>query len=255
MLTRRSLVFGGSLAWAGVACGCCAAAQELSPASQGCYLAPGDVEVIQKKASPVQAFERGDEKTIISSGNKDFDFALAQTLAKLAKAFDVLPGFAFFDGDKSNNAYATTVRTLNRTDGSVFFGVRYLKSKMALPESPEVAVATICAHEFGHILQFKHGLASIVDAGQPNGKRSELQADYFAGFFTGLRKLERSSYPAAVAAMSRWLVGDDDVNSPDHHGTASERSAALVRGFQAAYTEKKSLSEAMEESTRYVMSL
>jgi hypothetical protein len=40
-----------------------------------------------------------------------------------------------------------------------------------------------------------------------------------------------------------------------HHGTPDERGAAIVRGFEASYNEGKSLGEAIEESTRYVLSL
>ena len=91
---------------------------------------------------------------------RPLDFALAQTLAKIAKAFDVLPSFAYYDDTGSPNAYATRRVPLDRADGSVFFGLKFLRKMMNLPEAPEVAVATVSAHEFGHILQFKHSLFS-----------------------------------------------------------------------------------------------
>ena len=91
--------------------------------------------------------------------------------------------------------------------------------------------------------------------GQSTVKRSELQADYFAGFYAGLRKKERPSYPAAVVAVTQGYYGDTHFNSPTHHGTEEERGNAVVRGFNAAFREGKTLAQAIEESTNYVMTL
>jgi hypothetical protein len=140
----------------------------------------------------------GDEPIISSSGDKDFDRALAQTLSMLASELEVHPGFAFYDDLGDKNAYATSDVRLNGADGTVLFGLSFLGDMLSLPEAPDAAVAAICAHEFGHILQFKHGLFNIVNSGMPNVKRSELQADCFAGYFAGRRKLARPSFPAAV---------------------------------------------------------
>jgi hypothetical protein len=255
MFTRRSLLKAGSAGLLAAHCSVCAADQP-SRRTVGCLLAPEDADTIKSKASPVWEYSISDaEAPILKSGNAMFDLALAQTLAKIAKAFDVLPSFAFYDDSGSPNAFATTRVTLDRNDGSVFFGLGLLKRMMSLPEAPEVAVATVSAHEFGHILQYKHNLIDRVTAGQPTVKRCELQADYFAGYFSGLRKLQQPSYPAAVAAVAQFSVGDTQFASPSHHGTPQERGAATARGFEASYREKKSLSDAIEESCNYVMTL
>src|SRR5262249_35993307 len=47
------------------------------------------------------------------------------------------------------------------------------------------------------------GCSKRVNAGQSTVKRSELQADYFAGYFAGHRKRERPTYPAAVVALAQ----------------------------------------------------
>jgi predicted metalloprotease len=119
-------------------------------------------------------------------------------------------------------------------------------------ESPEVAVAAVCAHEFGHIVQYRHDLIDKVQAGQPTVKRTELQADYFAGYFAGRRKLERSTFPTSVVALTIHRLGDTEFSNPGHHGTPQERGWAVTQGFEAA-SGGKSLSEAIEESTRYVL--
>ncbi len=48
----------------------------------------------------------------------------------------------------------------------------------------------------------------------------------------GLRKKERPSYPAAVAAVTQGDFGDSHFRSRTHHGTEEERANAVVRGFQ-----------------------
>jgi predicted metalloprotease len=42
-------------------------------------------------------------------------------------------------------------------------------------DHPDVAVTAICAHEYGHILQFKRGLIPRLQAGQTTVKRAERQ--------------------------------------------------------------------------------
>jgi hypothetical protein len=55
--------------------------------------------------------------------------------------------------------------------------------------------------------------------------------------------------------MTQFDFGDTSFSSKNHHGTAQERGAAVVRGFEAAYRESKSLSDAIQESTNYVLRL
>ena len=189
------------------------------------------------------------------SGDKNFDIALAHTLAKASRILEVLPGFAYYDDYDGLNAYATSEVRLQRVDGTVLFGQGLLRKLMNQRENPSVGVAAVCAHEFGHILQFKRGLSDIVLSGQRTVKRLELQADFFAGYFAGRRKLERASFPAAVVAVTQAGVGDEDVDHPQHHGTPQERGAAVVAGFKAAFESKLSLAEAITSSTAYVSSL
>jgi predicted metalloprotease len=98
-------------------------------------------------------------------------------------------------------------------------------------------------------------LIDIVNASQTTVKRSELQADYFAGYFAGLRKLKKPSYPAAVVAGAQYNMGDTNFNSETHHGTPKERGAAVVRGFEASFYQNKTLNDAIQESTAYVLGL
>lgn len=189
------------------------------------------------------------------SGDKYFDLALAQSLAKIATLLDVLPAFAYYDDYDGKNAYATPVKRLERVDGTVLMGTGLLQELKSKAEHPEVAIVGVCAHEFGHILQYRHKLLSRLDEGQQTVKRGELQADYFAGYFAGLRKRERRDFPAAVIALTQFEFGDLAYNNPSHHGTPKERGEAVSRGFEASFRQNKSLSQAIEESTSYVLNL
>jgi hypothetical protein len=252
---RRTLL-GGAL----VVCACpCQARSSRVVESLGCILVDSEGEKLYPQgtatASATQGFNSSEARLIARSGDRDFDMALAQTLLKLSQALQVSPGFAFYDDHDGYNAYATRLVRLNGADGTVLFGHGFLKKLMRGKESPEVAVAAVCAHEFGHILQFKHNLQAKVRGGDRTVKRTELQADFFSGYFAGLRKKERPGYPAAVGALAQYNVGDNSLNSPQHHGTPQERGAAFVRGYDVAYKESKPLGEAIQISINYASRL
>lgn len=257
MFTRREIVLGGFLTLAfslGNSCACFAQSVRMRQ-SYGCILSEDDAKQFMDDQTDARLFITGNEPMIPRSGNKDFDLALARTLAKISGTLEVLPGFAYYDDYDGLNAYATPRVRLNNADGTVLFGQQLLQRLMKSKEDPEVAVAAVCAHEFGHILQFKLGLDKVVGAGQPTVKRMELQADFLAGYFAGIRKLERPAFPAVVFATTQYNFGDNMINHPGHHGTPDERGAAISKGFEVAFREKRKLSEAIQISTNYVQSL
>jgi hypothetical protein len=251
MWTRREAVAGGMLSLLFGAY--CRADSTRTPHTLGCCLASEDVDAVYPRGTDTRVFFTGNEAMIPRSGDRDFDYALAQTLAKISDSFHVLPGFAYYDDYDHHNAYATERTRLDRADGTVLMGINLQKQLRARLDNPDVAVAAVCSHEFGHILQYRHRLIERVNAGQPTVKRSELQADYFAGYFAGLRKKERPSYPAAVAAVTQADFGDHNSKRRTHHGTEEERANAVVRGFEAAFRENKRLDVVIEESSRYVI--
>jgi hypothetical protein len=251
MLTRRETILGGALTLLWCNCGCGAHAQPVRPRGEGCTLDPQQAEAFLATATEPQAFDHGNEKLIASTGNPDFDYGLAQTLSRLTDVYGVLPGFSFFDDYDGENAYATPAKRLQRADGTVLFGKRYFIHAMEVTESPEVGVIATCAHEFGHIVQYKHGLQKRLTEGQPTVKRLELCADFFAGYFAGARKLEKPNFPAAVFAANRYAHGDYH-NRRSHHGTPEERAAAIVRGFETCHRERRSFADAIGLAVDYV---
>jgi len=216
----------------------------------GCILSEEDANKYLLNTN-VQSFSN-DDVPIAKTSNVDFNKALAISLSDISRKFDVLPGFAFFDDSRDENAYATSLKKLNRTDGTVMFGMRMLDKLMHTNEHPSIAVTAVCAHEFGHILQFKHKLIELVNSGQPTVKRSELQADYLAGFYAGIRKIQKPSYAAVVFAKTMNSFGDTAFNNPGHHGTPTERSDAIIAGFKLAFSERKGIDEAIQRSIDYV---
>ncbi len=252
---RRALLTGSvSAATYGVLPRCTCFADPVQ--TVGCNLVGRDVDRVLTASREFSTSANMDASRR-SSGDSTFDRALAHTLANISMDFHVLPGFAFYDegSDGAANAYATNAQNLGRADGSVFLGLHLLHQVRGWFDHFEDAVACICAHEFGHIVQYKHDLISFVNRGHPTVKRSELQADYMAGYYAGLRKRQSPNFDAALFAFNQHRFGDTQYGQPDHHGTAEERGDAVVEGFKASFDRELSLAEALGESTRYVVAI
>ena len=218
-------------------------------------LADDEAEQFFSTSTEQQTFKTGNEPIIASSGDREFDYALAQTLSRLADTFRVLPGFAYYDDFGQPNAYASRVVRMANADGTVLFGQRLRKKLLAWPEHPDVAVTAVCAHEFGHILQFKLNLRPIILAGQRTVKTARTACRLFGRVLCRVLKLKKPTYPAAVFATQKYSSGGWNVNSPTHHGTPDERAAAIVRGFEVAYRERRNLSDAVWIGVNYVSML
>jgi hypothetical protein len=250
MLTRRE-VLGGLLTIGFVSDYARADSRTL-----GCVVSDRELTGLLGSSPALFKFDIDKDVVFNGSGDKDLDRALAITLAKISDYFNVLPGFAFFDeGLESPNAYASPSHRLGRDDGSVAFGKVLLSRLMKAPDKPELSVASVCSHEFGHILQFKRNLGPRLRGANEGVKRIELHADYLAGYFAGVRKLERPSYPAAYFAQTQANFGDTNYGNPGHHGTPDERGRAVVAGFKAAYEQRKNVSDAIEEGVRFVLAM
>jgi hypothetical protein len=220
----------------------------------GCFLTKSEAIPFFNVATESRVYMTGNEPMIPKSGDPEFDLALAQGLARISALLDVAPGFAYYDDSTDGkNAYATPVVRLNGKDGTVLFGQGLLKQLLNSPESPDACIAAVCAHEFGHVLQNKHDLMGKLMEGQATVKRVELQADFFSGYFAGVRKLERPSFPAAVFAVTQFSFGDNMVNDPGHHGTKEERAQAIVAGFKVGHSGKKEISQLISAANDYAM--
>jgi hypothetical protein len=207
------------------------------------------------------SFDIAHDQVQNGSGNKPFDRALAVTLSKLTALFGVLPGFGFYDDSEdkpTGNAQASPSPRLRADgDGSVVFGRILFANLMNRPQNPELGVAAVCAHEFGHIAQYKRGADNLLIGPDRRVKRLELHADFLAGYFAGKRKLEKPDLPAAVFAQSQFNVGGEDsgFGAINFHGTKKERGDAVVAGFEAAYEDRLEFTPAFEKGLRYVLAI
>jgi hypothetical protein len=253
MFSRREILFEGALALVstGIVCACEAKASRLSLAS--CCLID-DAEFCRSHLhhAEIRMYISGDEPMIMSSGDPDFDFALARTLAKCGKYFGVNAGFAFYDDAGLMNAYATPRSRLKGTDGTVLFGQNLFRKLMAGSTDPDVSIAAVCAHEFAHLAQHKMGIFEELKGAQPTIKRIELHADFLSGYFAGRRRKERPKFPASVVTATIGSLGDDLRSSPNHHGTPRERKAAVVQGFKVAFEQNQNFAEAVRVGMEWV---
>ena len=257
MISRREIALGGllSIGWVDLPCGCPAHAATEEP-QYGCELVEDHAIGIKLKAMQQEPLTRGGgPPKFVESGDRDLDYAIAQTLSMLTDTWNVLPGFAWFEETGPPNAFASPARWLSRADGSVIFGRNLLARLLNAREQPDVGIAAVVAHEYGHITQYKHNLKPALLAGQNTVKRLELHADFLAGFFAGMRKLQRPGFPAAVFATTQYSAGDYRPDRISHHGTPEERAAAIVKGFETAFRDRRSASEALQIGLKYAQTL
>jgi hypothetical protein len=205
-----------------------------------------------------------------SSGNRALDRALAEALMHMSKTFDILPTFGFIKGGGVANAFATgtpysaepeDAPLPTRKHGTVLFGdnmLDYMRQQGV--DNPVAAIIAVCAHEFGHIVQYNYVVdddyvIDILSRDQPTVKRAELHADFLAGYYVGVSKQRNPNTPAASIAHAAHVLGDMSVDDRSHHGTPKERGAAVFAGYQHSFELKKPFNEALVDGLIYVGSL
>lgn len=220
---------------------------------QGCMLVGKDVGLIKSRLH-ASSGGGGEEITIIrSTGNKDIDRALDKGLVRLSQTFGIDPVFGFFE-DEDPNAFAVPESNDISRTGTVLFG-KQLFVQLQQADSSGVSVLGVCAHEFAHIWQFQSGLYKTIRGDGPTVKRLELNADFLAGYYLGLRKSAVPSASLWIFGQKLWGLGDMNVNDRDHHGTPDERTAAAEAGFKLSFIQKQDVSTAFRVGMEYVSTL
>ena len=101
----------------------------------------------------------------------------------------------------------------------------------------DFGAAAVVAHEFGHHVADE--IAKQLNVAPVKGKNNELLADCFAGNWTSSvytrGYLENGDIDEGVEAIR--AIGDFEYNNPGHHGTPTERVAALKSGFSGYPTQ------------------
>lgn len=161
------------------------------------------------------------------SGVPSVDMAFQNEGLALVNVFGVSPRGFFFDDRSAPNAYATgEVVHPSGPDGTIVFGLALLQGELARDGGIGLSVPAIMAHEFAHLVQFKRGVEIPT-------VQMELQADFMAGWYLGLRG--RYVYTDVRPAFQAFFqIGDYDFNNPNHHGTPQQRLAAIQAGFSSS---------------------
>lgn len=221
--------------------------------SRGCCITRQEFGYFLGGQEPAHSYISDKVPIIEKSGDSSFDLALALALTRISSVFSVKPGFAYYDDSDGENAFASPEVRMDRSDGTVLFGRQMLHKQLAV-EDGDAAVMAICAHEFGHIVQYKKKLMDTLNKGQPTVKRCELHADYLAGYFAAYRKHEKPAFPAVKFAVVAHQIGDFST-APEHHGTPTERANAISKGFSSFKDDGLGFDDAVSAGVEYVKSL
>lgn len=246
--SRRTVVLNGLLTV--IIGNCCNAASAQAQSQGGCWVPTSRVQAYFASSNEAYAYQNGNEHIEPRSGNSSLDHALVQSLARLSNLLEVLPGFAYYDDSSAPNAKATSAQLLDRTDGTVLFGLSLLQECLARPSNGDASIVAICAHEYGHILSYKNdmiGTLSPSGSGDQGVFRSEQFADYIAGYYAGVRKRENPAYPAVAFATTQRSFGGGD------HGSGRQRGEAVEAGFLAAYQRNLAPQVAFQNGLQFCM--
>lgn len=187
------------------------------------------------------ANENGSEyRGLRRTGGDSSDLALAPIIIELFQLFEMTVNIGFYDDSTTCNGNALADRRLlfplvpnvPKPEGAILIGTK-LFSNLSQSEHQTAKIAAVCAHEFGHLLQFKYAdqeLKRIRDA-DSSVVRVELFADFICGYHAGIRKMRQDDYPAVMQALNQFRAGDQ-VFGEEHHGTPEERGQSVREGFK-----------------------
>jgi hypothetical protein len=256
---------------ASATCAACSAlaeptsAQEAGRHFDGCFISPAGFAEYRSQRQGVFSVADGlfaKNRHFRTTGDRSLDRDLDRALAIVADLFDVNPAFGFYDPTqfknvdqneaKVMNAFATQEDTdIPGTKGTVGFGIDLFHGEFFDHDSTGTSLIAIVAHEFGHILQGNRGYLHRIRIGYP--RKSEINADYLAGYFLGTRKLKRPSMKFERAGdLFARLGRSGEGDSKRSHGNIRERLDAAEAGFRVAYVEKKSLNDAVQAGLEYI---
>jgi hypothetical protein len=227
MLISRRLVSLGGLA---ALCPCLSAEGATPTAANGCAFS--------------QAADSHDSNSQYPGlrrwGAEPPELALAPIVIEMSQLFELTPVFGFYDdtGSCKGNALASSEELFPpapnapfKTEGTVLLGEK-LFSNLNRAQYQTAAIAAVCAHEFGHLLQFKYLKSELSRIRDLDGSvvRVELFADFICGYDAGVRQFRQGDYAGAIGALNQYRSGDL-VFGESHHGTPEERGHSVTAGF------------------------
>jgi hypothetical protein len=195
-----------------------------------------------------------------TTGDPAMDRDLDRALAMVADLMGVNPAFGFYDpaylhnpvGHERDawNAFATAEATdIAGSWGTVAFSLNLFRDELHRHDPSGMSVMTIIAHEFGHIVQYRYG--HQLHVGYP--RKSEINADFWAGYFLGTRKRALPSLRFERAGDMMMRFGRSVNGNPTRsHGDERERLDAAEAGFRVAFVARRPFDQAMAAGLEYV---
>jgi len=253
-VSRRSLIFGACAGLCGTRYESAGRSQiPTSPELGGC----GSLDKAARQA--LLQYAQSDKNNVVdntifnTSGDTRLDQAFGLMLADISGRLDVRPGFGFYDDSGAPNAWALPNNIFPLTSGTVLFGKSLLAKGLGSGKNGDMFIMSVCAHEFGHVVQYSNGFHNRLRDGKPNSSVLELHADFLAGCYLALRGT--SYMPEQLISLGEaWeAIGDSQFTSPTHHGTPQQRIEAIQAGYRIAGEQPKfSVSELCEVGARYL---
>jgi hypothetical protein len=228
MLSRRTLCRCGAATLVATGCGWAASGNPALPVG-GCARLDVDGE---RAVATLGAANPPNLVLMLSSGDSRLDRAFGGLLADIAARFRVRPGFAFYDDSAGPNAVALPATFFTGTTGTVLFGKTLLAAGMGLSDPDELLIVSVCAHEFGHVVQNVTSFHDRLSAGQTTAQRLELHADFLAGYYLAVRGSTHRPQRMVALGQAWEKLGDSNYTNPQHHGDPIERIHAIEQGFQ-----------------------
>jgi hypothetical protein len=229
----------------------------------GCFITPGGYEKFRSHGDGVYSLADGlmaRNRHFRTTGDSALDRDLDRALSIVADLFEVTPAFGFYDPSRFSdgpeirrlNAFATGEATdIPGTRGTVAFGWDLFREEFYEHDRSGLTIVAIVAHEFAHILQGNRGYLPSLRVGVPY--KSEIHADFLAGYFLGTRKRKIPSLRFERAGDMYLRQGrHEDGNPVRTHGNSRERIDAAEKGFRLAYVDNKGLDDAVRAALEYV---
>lgn len=229
MIERRTFVLCGCAS--AVPAGSAFGAPGLSTELEGCGRA--DLAVAKALEAVGVAAGSGQSVTLYATtGDTRVDRALGALLADIAGRFRIRPGFAIYDDTGAPNAVALPLTAFPGTSGTVLFGKTLMATGLGLADVDQLLVVSVCAHEFGHVLQNTTSFRGRLMSGQTTVRSLELHADFLAGFYLAIRGTAYRPRQLVDLGKSWERLGDSNYTNPQHHGAPLERIRAIEQGYR-----------------------
>jgi hypothetical protein len=199
----------------------------------GCAIDPDSSERFGRETNQIPA---SGNNLIGTSDIRNFDQALGRVLSRLSRRYGVTPGFAYYrEAGRDRGAHAHAGTEVASTSGTVLFGLNMLEYQIGSARYGDMAILAICAHEFGHIRQFRHQSEMRQALRGECCYRTELHADFLAGWGLWHYLDEFSSTHGLQDVGRAWAaLGSGSFNNPGTHGTPSQRVSAIEAGYRYA---------------------